>query len=113
MGALFAALISWVAVAAAETAYSADAGWPAYGGDAGGTRYSPLTQITPSNVSKLRVAWIFRTGELGQGVRDWDRSTFEATPILYGQTLYLTTSGTNVIAVNAVTGALRWRYDSG
>jgi quinoprotein glucose dehydrogenase len=89
-----------------------DTGWPTYGGDAGGTRYSPLTQITPANVDELRVAWIFRTGELGQGVKDWNRSAFEATPILYDGTLYLTTSSTDVIAVNAVTGTLRWRHDS-
>jgi quinoprotein glucose dehydrogenase len=89
-----------------------EAGWPAYGGDAGGTRYSPLTMITPANVGRLRVAWTFRTGELGQGVKDWKRSAFEATPILYDRTLYLTTSGTDVIAVDAVTGKLRWRHDS-
>jgi len=90
-----------------------DAGWPAYGGDAGGTRYSPLVQITPANVNELRVAWVFRTGELGQGMKDWSRSAFEATPILYDGTLYFTTSSTDVVAVNAATGMLRWRHDSG
>ena len=89
-----------------------DAGWPAYGGDAGGTRYSPLTQINRDDVKGLRVAWIFRTGEMGQGVKDWDRSAFEATPILYAGALYFTTPSTNVIAVDAATGKLRWRYDS-
>jgi quinoprotein glucose dehydrogenase len=93
-------------------ANTAAGGWPAYGGDAGGTRYSPLAQITPANVGDLRVAWIFRTGELGQGVKDWKRSAFEATPILYDGTLYLTTGSTDVVAVNAVTGTLRWRHDS-
>ena len=58
------------------------------------------------------MAWTFRTGELGQGVKDWSRSAFEATPILYDATLYLTTSSTDVVAVNAVTGTLRWRHDS-
>ena len=78
----------------------------------GGTRYSPLTNITPANVSELQVAWTFRTGELGQGVKDWSRSAFEATPILYDGTLYLTTSSTDVVAVNAETGQLRWRHAS-
>lgn len=91
---------------------AADAGWPAYGGDAGGSRYSPLAQITPANVDQLQVAWTFRTGELGKGVKDWERSAFEATPILYDGVLYFSTPGTNVIAVDAVTGKLRWRYDS-
>ena len=88
------------------------AGWPAYGGDPGGTRYSPLTQISPANVDRLQVAWIFRTGELGKGVEDWPRSAFEATPILYDGTLYFTTPSTNVVAVDAASGALRWRHDS-
>jgi quinoprotein glucose dehydrogenase len=105
-------LLSSAILAGALAASAQDAGWPAYGGDAGGTRYSPLTEITPANVGKLRVAWTYRTGELGQGVKDWSRSAFEATPILYDRTLYLTTSNTDVIAVNAATGKLRWRHNS-
>ncbi|HEY3645196.1 MAG TPA: PQQ-binding-like beta-propeller repeat protein, partial [Gammaproteobacteria bacterium] len=103
---LLSLLVSGAALAAP------DAGWPAYGGDAGGTRYSPLTQISPANVDDLRVAWIFRTGELGEGVKDWKRSAFEATPILYQGTLYLTTSSTDVVAVDAATGSLRWKHAS-
>lgn len=87
-------------------------GWPAYGGDAGGSRYSSLTQITPANVGRLRIAWTFHTGELGKGVKDWSRSAFEATPILHDGTLYLTTPSTDVIAIDAATGALRWRHAS-
>ena len=87
-------------------------GWSAYGGDPGGARYSSLSQITTKNVGELKVAWTFRTGELGQGVKDWKRSAFEATPILYNGTLFLTTSSTDVLAVNAATGELRWRHDS-
>ena len=89
-----------------------DSGWSAYGGDAYGTRFSPLIDITPENVRELRIAWTFRTGELGQGVKDWTRSAFEATPILYKKTLYFTTPSTNVVAVDATNGTLRWRYDS-
>ncbi|HEV2111109.1 MAG TPA: pyrroloquinoline quinone-dependent dehydrogenase [Gammaproteobacteria bacterium] len=104
--------LSALVAAAASAASPSDAGWPAYGGDAGGTRYSPLAQITPANVGELRVAWIFRTGELGKGVKDWTRSAFEATPILYQGTLYFTTPTTNVVALDAATGALRWEHDS-
>jgi quinoprotein glucose dehydrogenase len=96
----------------AQAAPEQQGGWPAYGGDAGGSRYSPLTQINAKNVGELKVAWTFRTGEHGQGVKDWSRSAFEATPILYNGVLYLTTSGTDVIAVDAVKGTLRWRHDS-
>ena len=109
---LLCALLS-CALDTLSLAQSASAGgWPAYGGDAGGTRFSPLRQITPQNVGSLQVAWTLRTGDLGQGVRDWEHSAFEATPILYGRTLFLTTSTTDIIAVDAVTGTLRWRHES-
>ena len=75
-----------ILAAVSTSAYCApeqSAGWPAYGGDPGGSRYSSLAQINAKNVSGLTVAWTFRTGELGQGVKDWRRSAFEATPILY------------------------------
>ena len=97
---------------AAASAAPDDAGWPAYGGNPEGTRYSPLTQINRDDVKGLRVAWVFHTGELGQEVKYWGRSAFEATPILYDRTLYFTTPSTNVVAVDAATGTLRWRYDS-
>jgi len=100
------------AVAGGSSAASGDAtvasGSPAYGGDAGGTRYSALAQINAGNVEDLRLAWEFRTGELGDGVKDWSRSAFEATPILYDGSLYFTTSATDVLAVDAATGHLRW-----
>lgn len=99
-------------VPGAVLAAAPDAGWPAYGGSPQGTRYSPLSQINRDDVKDLRVAWVFRTGEMGQGVKDWDRSAFEATPILYAGTLYFTTPGTNVVAIDAATGTLRWRFDS-
>src|SRR5262249_40707751 len=59
------ALLSAMAVAMAATLVAGpDAGddWPAYGHDPGGSRYSPLTQISPDNVSRLHVAWEFHTG---------------------------------------------------
>ncbi|SFN70650.1 pyrroloquinoline quinone-dependent dehydrogenase [Dokdonella immobilis] len=108
----FIAVVPMVLACAVSAAQSVDTGWSAYGGDSGGSRYSALTQITPENVAELEVAWVFRTGELGQGVKDWRRSAFEATPILYEGTLYLTTSATDVVAVDAATGTLRWRHAS-
>lgn len=109
---ILAALLYATMLSTGLGAAAIETGWPAYGGDAGGTRYSSLDQINPANVQALQVAWVFRTGESGQGVKDWSRSAFEATPILYEGTLYLTTSGTDVVAVDAVSGKLRWRHDS-
>src|SRR6202042_1719731 len=107
-----ALLILAAAATSVQSAPEQSDGWSAYGGDPGGARYSSLTQITAQNVGELKVAWTFRTGELGQGVKDWRRSAFEATPILYKGTLYLTTSSTDIMAVNAASGQLRWRHDS-
>src|SRR5258707_8710188 len=39
--------------------------WPTYGHDPGGMRYSPLTQITPANVSQLKVAWVYHMRPAG------------------------------------------------
>jgi quinoprotein glucose dehydrogenase len=94
---------------------AADAGWAHYGGDAGGSRYSTAVQITPANVKHLKVAWTFRSGEHGRGFPGdaWTtHMTWEATPILHDGALYFTTSATDVIAIDAVTGKLRWRHDS-
>ena len=77
--------------------------WPVYGGDAGNTRYSQSKQINTTNVNKLKVEWVLQLGSL--------RSQ-ESTPILVGDTLYVTSSfgPKNVFAVNAKTGAVKWRY---
>lgn len=85
--------------------------WPTYGGDEFGQRYSNLAQITRDNVTGLQVAWTFHTGELGEGFARADKLAFEATPILIGETLYLTTPTNIVIAVDAATGRERWRHD--
>ncbi len=87
------------------------AGWPAYGGDDGGTRYSPLEQITPQNVTYLEVAWTLRTGDLPDGSQSAGRASFQATPILFEGTLYLSTPFNRVIALDPETGAGRWTYD--
>jgi quinoprotein glucose dehydrogenase len=38
--------------------------WPCYGGDPGGMRHSPLTQIDRTNVKRLKPVWTYRTGDL-------------------------------------------------
>jgi membrane-bound PQQ-dependent dehydrogenase (glucose/quinate/shikimate family) len=84
--------------------------WPAYGHDAGGMRYSPLTDITHSNVSRLAVAWTYRTGDMSDG-RGRPRSGFESTPIVVDGALYLTTATNRIIALDPETGRQRWAYD--
>src|SRR5260370_10629924 len=90
---------------------AADEGWPYYGHDTGGMRYSPLSQINRENVSRLTVAWVFHTGDVSDGSHDRKRSGFETTPIVVDGTLYLTTPFNRVIALDPETGAQRWAYD--
>jgi quinoprotein glucose dehydrogenase len=90
---------------------AAEEAWPHYGHDAGGMRYSPLSQINRENVSKLTVAWVFHTGDVSDGSRDRKRSGFETTPIVVDGTLYLTTPFNRVIALDPETGTQRWAYD--
>src|ERR1700677_3047921 len=85
--------------------------WPVYGHDAGGMRFSPLTQITRENVAQLKVAWTFHTGDISDGSGGRKRSGFETTPILVDGTLYLTTGFNRVIALDRETGKQRWAYD--
>ncbi|UCC70981.1 MAG: pyrroloquinoline quinone-dependent dehydrogenase [Gemmatimonadota bacterium] len=87
------------------------ADWPAYGGDPYGTRYSPLTQITPENVEHLEVAWVHRTGDVSDGSKYPRKTSFEATPILFEGTLYFSTPFSRVVALDPETGAERWSYD--
>jgi quinoprotein glucose dehydrogenase len=89
----------------------ADTNWPYYGGDAGGMRYSPLSQIKPENVSKLKIAWVFHTGDVSDGKHGKQRTGFETTPILIDGMLFFTTGFNRVIAVNPETGKLLWAYD--
>jgi len=88
-----------------------DTEWPSYGNDPGGMRYSPLSQINRENVAKLKVVWVFHTGDVSDGSRDRRRSGFEATPILVDGTLYFTTPFNRVIALDPETGKQRWSYD--
>lgn len=77
--------------------------WGIYGGDAGNTRFSDAAQVTTKNVGNLHVKWTLQLGSL--------RSQ-ESTPIVIGDTMYVSSSfgPATVFAVDAKTGALKWRY---
>ncbi len=91
---------------------AAEPGWPHYGGDAGGTRYSTAAQITPANVDGLRRQWLYRTGDVDR--RDpalMKRIKFETTPILVDDKLVLCSAFNEVIALDPGDGRERWRFD--
>ena len=86
--------------------------WPSYGATAFGERYSPLTQITPENVKKLKVAWEYHTGDYSAGSKEIPtQSAFEVTPILVDTTMYISTPFNRIIALHPETGEEIWTYD--
>ncbi len=93
-----------------DRALRPDADWTDYGGSPYGQRYSPLKQITPDNVGQLKVAWKIQTGDV-PGPDDPTETTDENTPLKIGDTVYLCTPHSRVIAVDAATGQKRWEFD--
>ena len=84
--------------------------WPFYGRDPGGSRYSPLSQVTPDNVARLQVAWIYRTGD--SALRNRGRPPqLEATPLVIEGMMYLSSPTGRVMALDPATGRERWRFD--
>lgn len=85
-------------------------GWRYYAGDAGGTRYSSLTQVNRGNVGGLKVAWIYRGQDVSTGEHVAHKTGFEATPIVLGGTMYLCSGYDRVIALDPVTGREKCNY---
>ena len=86
--------------------------WRYWGGDAGGMRHSTLKKINRGNVSKLRVAWTYQTGEQSDGTKIPYRSAFEATPLIADGVMYVTTPFGNLAALDPETGKQLWKFDS-
>lgn len=87
------------------------ADWPEYGGDKGGLKYSPLAQIDAGNVDRLKPAWTYRHGDFADGTGEYGKTSFQATPIVVGDSLYFCTAFNRVIALDAESGAERWAFD--
>ncbi len=104
---------SVVARAQSDVPNGAETGWPTYGNDPGGTRYSAESEINRSNVDRLRVAWTYRTGANDKPTKLLRKAAFEATPILVDGKLFLSTPYNHVIALDPGTGVKLWEYDPG
>lgn len=79
--------------------------WQVYSGGPEAIHYSNLSQINRRNVRNLKVAWTFETGDAFQD------SEMECNPIIAGGVLYATSPKLNVVALEAATGRLVWRFD--
>jgi len=117
-----------VAAPAAQTPAVPEANeWPSHLHDPGGTRFSPLTQITPANVTQLRMAWVYHMrpasaasqapqppvtapGGRGRGRGASGFAQSEVTPIVANGVMYITTPYGRVVALDATSGAEIWTY---
>jgi quinoprotein glucose dehydrogenase len=86
-------------------------GWPTYGGDAGGSRFSGASQITRGNIDQLHEAWVFHTHAVDSAAARAEFPSFETTPVLSGNTLYMTSPFDVVFALDGRNGRELWRYD--
>jgi quinoprotein glucose dehydrogenase len=78
--------------------------WAVWGGGPENSHYSRLAQINRANVKRLEVAWSFDTGEEGG---------LQTSPIIVDGVLYGITPTQKIFALNAATGELLWKFDSG
>src|SRR5262249_18941971 len=81
-------------------AVTSQADWPGYNGQTGGSRYSPLAQITPANVARMVPRWIFSIP---------NTSRLQVTPVVVGGVMYVT-SANECYALDAGAGREIWHY---
>src|ERR1700756_2402178 len=80
--------------------------WSMFGGGPDNIHYSNLDQINRENVHSLEVAWKFDSDD------QHPKSEMECNPIVVDGVLYATTPNGNVVALDAATGALHWRFNA-
>ena len=109
----FAALLSLGLVSSFVLADSLrdNRGWDSFGGVPGGGRFSALDQIDRGNVKRLRVAWTYHTGDLSDYGSTLGGSSYEVTPILANDLLYLCTPFNRIIALEPASGTEVWSFD--
>ena len=97
---LSASFLPFLLLVSPATAQSS-AGWPLHGHDLGGQRFSPLAAIDTGNVRRLVPKWTYHSGVT---------ATFQATPIVLDDVMYVSLPFSGVVALDAATGRERWRY---
>jgi quinoprotein glucose dehydrogenase len=103
--------------------------WPAYGGDSGGMKYSPLSQIDAGNFAQLEITWTWEAPEgrwrdelrrrkaAGETIEfavapdEMQITGFQVTPLMIDGVLYGITPMSRLFALDAGTGAPRWEHD--
>jgi quinoprotein glucose dehydrogenase len=105
-------LVCWTPVTGGKVA-GKKGEWRFYGGDQGATKYSPLDQINRANVQNLKTAWTWDSPDAKILAANSKLYTlgYEATPLMVGGVLYISTSLSQVAAINAATGQTLWVHD--
>ena len=94
-------LFAWAFIQLSCTGSPRGTNWSHYLGGADRNHYSTLDQIRPENVSRLEIAWEYRTGDSGQ---------MQCNPLIIDGNLFATTAVNEVVCLNARNGKLKWRF---
>ncbi|WP_205940832.1 pyrroloquinoline quinone-dependent dehydrogenase [Pedobacter paludis] len=97
----------------AQTTQGSANEWKNYGSDKGSSQYSSLSQIDSANFKDLHIAWTWRSVEeeitkAHPEIKSW---VWESTPLMIGGVLYISTSLSQVAAIDAASGKTKWVYD--
>jgi quinoprotein glucose dehydrogenase len=102
----------------ASASLASPSDWPMSGRDPAGTRYSTLAQITPANVRDLKVAWVYHMKPATNPSAATDSSSrgtgfhqSEDQPLVIGQTMYVVTPYSRVVALDSSTGREKWVFE--
>jgi glucose dehydrogenase len=85
--------------------------WPFYGGDQAGTKYSSAADINRDTAARLAIAWTWKPGEKPIADVRTQPGSFENTPIMIDNVLYVSTPYNRVVALDAESGREQWAYD--
>jgi len=125
LGAAIGTSASYYAQSKPASGTAASTEWPTYGHDPGGMRFSPATQITPANVSQLKVGWVYHMKPeaagpapdadtppqgRGRGRGGSGLAGSEVTPIVAAGVMYLSTPYNRVVALDPTTGKEIWVF---
>ncbi len=85
--------------------------WPYYGGDQAGSKYSAAADVNRTTVSRLGIAWTWKTGEKPLPDFGTAPGSFENTPLMIDNVLYVSTPYNRVVALDAESGVEKWSFD--
>jgi quinoprotein glucose dehydrogenase len=110
---LIASLLVNLTGSLAQTIKGSAHEWKYYGSDKGSSQYSSLSQIDSTNFKELHIAWTWRSVEeeitkTHPGIKSW---VWESTPLMIEGVLYISTSLSQVAAIDAASGKTKWVYD--